>query len=70
MASPAHDELCHAIVVLGSESCGMDDVRAEALHRLAELGLAHYESPGWTLTGAGMKLLGPLMNGEDIQPLA
>jgi len=48
----------------------MDDVRAEALHRLAELGLAHYESPGWTLTGAGMKLLGPLMNGEDIQPLA
>jgi hypothetical protein len=25
--TPAHDELCHAIVVLGSEACAMADVR-------------------------------------------
>ena len=65
--TPAHDELCHAIIVLGSEACGMDDVRPETLHRLAELGLARYESPGWTLTNAGLELLGPLTSGHDVE---
>src|SRR5262245_51244574 len=46
----------------------MDDVRAETLHRLAELGLAQYESPGW-LTKAGLRLLPVLMNGDEIEPL-
>jgi hypothetical protein len=68
--TPAHEELCHAIIVLGSETCGMDDVQPETLHRLAELGLAQYESPGWTLTKAGLRLLPMLMNGDEIQPLA
>jgi len=63
--TPAHDELCHAIIILGGEACAMDEVQPQTLRRLAELGLAHYESPGWTLTPAGMKLLKPLMNGDD-----
>jgi hypothetical protein len=68
--APAHDELCHAIIVLGSGTCGMGDVEPATLHRLAELGLAQYESPGWTLTKAGLKLLPMLTNGDEIEPLA
>jgi hypothetical protein len=32
--------------------------------------LAQYESPGWTLTAAGIKLLEPLINGDEIELLA
>jgi Mn-dependent DtxR family transcriptional regulator len=42
----------------------MTDVRSETLHRLAELGLAHYEHPGWTLTPAGQNLFPRLLNGD------
>jgi hypothetical protein len=57
-------------IVIGSETCGMDDVQPETLHRLAELGLAKYESAGWTLTKAGLKLLTPLLDGDEIEPLS
>jgi hypothetical protein len=61
---PTQDELNHAIIALAAEACAITDVRSETLHRLAELGLAHYENPGWALTKAGMRLLPQLMNGD------
>jgi hypothetical protein len=68
--TPAHDELCHAIIALGSETCAMHDVRLETLHRLAALDLVRHGNGGWTLTNAGSKLLLRLVDGEDIEPLA
>ena len=66
---PTHDELCHALIALGSEPCAMEDVRPEALEHLATLGLIHHESTGWVMTRAGDKLLPDLMDGKEIAPL-
>jgi hypothetical protein len=61
------DSLKHAIIALGDEHCAMVDVSDETLHRLAELGLAHWKAPGWTLTPAGQKLLPKLLAGEEVE---
>jgi hypothetical protein len=42
----------------------MTDITDSTLHRLAELGLAHYEHPGWTLTPTGFELLPRLLSGD------
>lgn len=67
--NPAHDELCHAIIVVGAEWTE-GGVEPESLHRLAELGMAQWNEGAWELTVAGLKLLPPLLDGQEIPALA
>jgi hypothetical protein len=58
---PINDDLRAAIVAVGADACGLLDVDASMFFRLAELGLARFNSSQWELTPDGAKLLPMLM---------
>jgi hypothetical protein len=66
---PTQAELCQALVIVGSEYAAIDDVRSDTLHRLAELGLIHWNAGEWWLSDAGVKLFPKLSDGHAIADL-
>jgi len=62
--------ICALIIAIGVEACGLPDVDDSTFLRLAELGLARFNSGAWELTPDGAKLLPILMDGNDIPALA
>jgi hypothetical protein len=68
---PTHDDLCAAIMAIGAQYCAIEAIEHETLHRMAELGLAQWNSDDatWELTAAAKKLLPSLMDGDEIERL-
>ena len=52
-----NEDLCHGIVVIGSEQCAIPDVSGEVITRLRELGLAHWKVGEHASTPTGRNLL-------------
>jgi hypothetical protein len=66
---PNQDELCRAIVEIGTEYSAIERVRDETLNWLAVIGVANWNNGEWKLTVAGRKVLRRLLEGDAVPEL-